>query len=900
MPLGGETVGTAFVRIIADGEGLDESIRDVFDDSDPAFEESARRNTAAYAKGWEAEWKKQPNQKKLTDGIRNTLLAGDFLQSSFFRDRAWTRFKSGMANTFGEAGKLAVLRLEQELLRGETSLDQLGDRVSNMLGDVARANTELFEESRRMEKEMLDDAYKMNVEFDRKIGALREQQDADFLQSNRLRISAIRLLEQRYQEIIDDTERLAKGERTLYHSKHDLIIALREYRDETEAAGGATREWEVEMANLHKRVRLMTPGINRFNAHIGKLGDGLGRAFGRGSRNDFLNFFGSMVRGLVGLLTLIPRIVGMFIQLGQSIKYAFDETMRNTGSTFRAAMAAVIATLETAGAAAGAMAVGLGLIVLVIGPLVSIMLALAGAVSAIIGSLAFGLTAALVAVGGALVPLIAGIGVVVAGFQSLDKAQKKVLENNFKPVVDQFKELGEIAADELFLDMAGNASVLAGVLEGMRPTVRGIARAIRGVFDEFVDGLQSPFFFQFMQAMEVFLPNAVRLIGEAFNNFFFGFLGFFQASAPLINRFLEWLLSISNQFREWTNSKAGRDEIRDFLRTAGDSAAALGQFLGDAVYFLGQLFTAGQGTGDSLILTLGDKLREWGDFIKENPDAIGKFFEDAQKTAEEVGRIVEEVGRLIDTLDSERTRSIGSDLLRTIEVSLKGIGIAAQIAYTPIYLLTETLKGMHRIGERIGDFFRAKFPSSMAEARNAANTFRTRAVEIFTALPGQILSAMGALGDKIRAKFYEGLDDIAKIPGIIVGYFQGLGARIAAAIGSINIDWPSPPSWMSKYLGGGFEFPFAAGGVVYGPTRALIGEAGAEAVVPLNRPLSQVDPAVRWLSALAQGKETRMASGGVVGSGKTIDASGWIIQSNSEDSKAVAEQVVNRLVASGY
>lgn len=47
---------------------------------------------------------------------------------------------------------------------------------------------------------------------------------------------------------------------------------------------------------------------------------------------------------------------------------------------------------------------------------------------------------------------------------------------------------------------------------------------------------------------------------------------------------------------------------------------------------------------------------------------------------------------------------------------------------------------------------------------------------------------------------------------------------------------------------------FAAGGILTKPDYRLAGEAGPEAYVPLNRPLDQVDPSVRWLSALAQGK----------------------------------------------
>lgn len=85
----------------------------------------------------------------------------------------------------------------------------------------------------------------------------------------------------------------------------------------------------------------------------------------------------------------------------------------------------------------------------------------------------------------------------------------------------------------------------------------------------------------------------------------------------------------------------------------------------------------------------------------------------------------------------------------------------------------------------------------------------------------------------------------------------------------------------------------ASGRMVYGPTSALIGEAGPEAVVPLNRPLSQVDPSVRELAAFAQGK-LRMASGGIAGAGggNVFDIDVW----EAEDGRRTANDVVERII----
>jgi hypothetical protein len=78
----------------------------------------------------------------------------------------------------------------------------------------------------------------------------------------------------------------------------------------------------------------------------------------------------------------------------------------------------------------------------------------------------------------------------------------------------------------------------------------------------------------------------------------------------------------------------------------------------------------------------------------------------------------------------------------------------------------------------------------------------------------------------------------------------------------------------------------------------IAGEAGREAVVPLDRPLGQVDPAVRELAAFAQGKFDALLSNAVAKQG--INASGWTIVTPTTDPAAVADEVFNRLAAMSY
>lgn len=114
--------------------------------------------------------------------------------------------------------------------------------------------------------------------------------------------------------------------------------------------------------------------------------------------------------------------------------------------------------------------------------------------------------------------------------------------------------------------------------------------------------------------------------------------------------------------------------------------------------------------------------------------------------------------------------------------------------------------------------------------------------------------------------------------------------KIKSAIS--NIKWPTPPSWLTNGIAGVGKF-FATGGVVNGPTRAVIGEAGPEMVVPLARPLSQVDPAVRDVAAFAQGKSPMMASGGVAGGGNNIAAGAITVVTPYANPELVAEAVLD-------
>jgi hypothetical protein len=187
---------------------------------------------------------------------------------------------------------------------------------------------------------------------------------------------------------------------------------------------------------------------------------------------------------------------------------------------------------------------------------------------------------------------------------------------------------------------------------------------------------------------------------------------------------------------------------------------------------------------------------------------------------------------------------------------------------------------------------RSVMGSVASAARNGASNAIAAFRGVVGGIAGHFSGVAGAVGSRLA-----GIASAARSAASnVVSAFAGLGGRILAAIGHIiihpTISMPSIPH---------IHIPGTAVGGVFQGLRGTgvlrrIGEEGPEAVVPLHRPLSQVDPAVRALSAFAQGKIPGMASGGVSPT-KTVDASGWTIITPNTDTRAVAAEVLNTLAA---
>lgn len=139
----------------------------------------------------------------------------------------------------------------------------------------------------------------------------------------------------------------------------------------------------------------------------------------------------------------------------------------------------------------------------------------------------------------------------------------------------------------------------------------------------------------------------------------------------------------------------------------------------------------------------------------------------------------------------------------------------------------------------LGSAIGGAFTRANLAALNAVTSGGARVLAFFRALPGRAASALASLGSALSGVFGRAFAAVGSLVSSaisrIAGLFRGLGSRITAALGNIGAQIVAK---IKAGLPGPVRalLPFADGGIVNGPTPALIGEAGPEVVIPLSKP----------------------------------------------------------------
>lgn len=498
-----------------------------------------------------------------------------------------------------------------------------------------------------------------------------------------------------------------------------------------------------------------------------------------------------------------------------------------------------------------------------------------------------------------------------------------------------------------------NLNAIKEALGSLKPIFRAAGRGLGDFTQEILAGFQSKGFQDFIKAISGFMPEAFRRVGRIAVNVG-SFLGsVFEAAIPLAREFLGWLEGLTQSWANLGEGKGG-GKIAKFFQDIGPTVDSVGHAIMEVIGLIGDLIAGpAQKEGGNMFQSIADNVHKFRDFLKqaEQDGSLEKFFKDAKRLAGQIGNAVINIGKFIAALDTQDNRDAvvaiakgfnavlratikvahwvefinhwiwklgGKQIWTAIKSSITAVGTAfrlvakvakwawdlvmkwGQKAHDSMHSLWGSVAGWFAgIGRGIARAFESAWNGIKRAGSAALSYIKNRWNELVTwfhGLGSRLTTAAGwaSIGLTIGTTLGNALmTGLSGLPGQIVGLFTGLAGRIVSAIGNIvpHINWPSPPGWFSK-------LHLAAGGIVAGPTNALIGERGAEAVVPLTGPLNQVDPAVRQLAAFARGMTS---GGGQTGrGGRTIDIGGITINTPTQDPFAVATQVVNRVAAASY
>ena len=427
---------------------------------------------------------------------------------------------------------------------------------------------------------------------------------------------------------------------------------------------------EALARGVRSRVRSIEGAFDSIALRINRSGGFVGTIFGKGSRNNFLNFFGSAVGGLVNMLsvpfTLMSKLAGGVSQLAEGFK-----VLRLGGaSTMEAlsALAARAAPAAVAGLAALAVAVSAAAVALPI--LVSGLWLLIGALTALVGSISIGIVGGLLALGPAIAGLAAGLGAAFLVFQRMGKEGTKAAAS-LDRIKKAFADLGDSASEESDRVAAQIEDTIVPAINGAKPVMRSLVTAFGEVMADLGRKVQNSEFQQRLAEWGRSLPRLFTDMGGAFNSLGTGLVSFFAGVLPVAERFASSFNGLMERFREWATSLEGQNQIKTWMDQAWTAANNLWGIVSNLAGAIGKIFTSGDANaGNDMLDTLSRKAEEFNKWLgsPDGKEKMKQFFSDARELADKLWEIIKNVGETLENLDTDKARS---DFLTIVEGAKK-------------------------------------------------------------------------------------------------------------------------------------------------------------------------------------------------------------------------------------
>lgn len=420
----------------------------------------------------------------------------------------------------------------------------------------------------------------------------------------------------------------------------------------------------------------------------------VGKMFGQGSRNNFLNVLGGAMSGLTS----------MMMGVGNAAKSLFSTFMTGfkslqEGASILARVGGGFGALGSRMAAAGgsliAMGpVAIGVILAVVAALVvltSVVSALIGIVTALASTIASGLVGALAVAAPALAAVAAAGGLVAVAFTSMTNKQKEALTTAFQPFKAMVTGLGQAMLREMVPAFQTWSDNLQRGIAPLGQFAGAFGRAFAFAGNVITNMVNGPGFQSFIRALGQYLPGIVRNLSLAFSGFANGLMSIFAVLMPYVSQFANHLRNVGQRFAEWASSAQGRNSIKDFvdralqsLRSLWGAVKQIGGLISD-VLFNRHVQRAGNGMFDGITREVG-KMRDA--FAKASRDgSLQRWLESARRFGRALWSVIKGLFSLFKSLQN-------SGVIDFIAASLESFGLMLRFGSVMVRVLTGKIPGL--------------------------------------------------------------------------------------------------------------------------------------------------------------------------------------------------------------
>lgn len=696
VPGRGERIGSAFVRVFITGDN--QGLKDLFDDPEVAKEAKKAGEVQGDARNeaWLEKLRESVDEEKKINELSNTNFEESVRARGAFIERLLNDTTNEQARLSGvidktrehvddleleleHASRLQILLTENQRTSLQETIKQTDELVASTQAEQSTLSG-LIDRTRDHHRNMIQEM----VHGNNLVKASTQDLEAtirDTINTTDDLSTSIANENQRTHALIERTTSDMEDLNFEFEHNRTLLVRLGDEGATTfdRVDKGVNKDHDSVLKFLHT-IEKLGDETEKFGHKFDEVAVSTGRLFGKGSRNNLLNFVGSVTTNIIRTFAAVFSTIGKVVTLiTDKLIKAFDKTAQEGAKAGEEAAGGFSAMFEAVAPVIGAVGlIAIGFLAL--GESLSLVAALisgiAAALIALAGSLAFALVGALSAVAGALLPIALGIGGIVLALATMSDKTKKALAQDLKPFLDEARKLGDVFR-EGFGEGIGSA-VDRGLarLHELQPLFRAIGVAVGDLVRRFNNLFDKPAVKGLMDELQTFIPEALHDLGRIILNTIRGLATLFTQAIPDANRFLDFLIRVTREFRIWAHQNP--QAIRHFLDEAAESAQALLDLIGAIGDTIKIVFFSGRDTGDSIIGRLTKNIQAFNDLLRpkggktifdeqiggikqvadQTPltDPLAGFFAHGEEVANSIGDIAVGLGQIFDQVDDPRSR----------------------------------------------------------------------------------------------------------------------------------------------------------------------------------------------------------------------------------------------------